>query len=142
MTQAKNGDKVSVHYTGKFTDGSIFDSSMGEDPMVFTLGEGDLIEGFEDGVRGMAVGEKKTVTLAPEQAYGERHEEMLIELPLAEMPGDLELEIGDELELSDDDENGILVTVVELREETVLLDGNAPLAGETLVFDLELVAIG
>jgi peptidylprolyl isomerase len=142
MTQAKNGDKVSVHYTGTLADGSIFDSTAGEEPMVFTLGEGDLIEGFEEGVLNMSVGEKKTVILAPDKAYGERDEELVIEFPLTEIPADLELEIGDELEITDEDDEPMLVTVCELSEDTVTLDGNPPLAGETLTFELELVKIG
>ena len=142
MTQAKNGDKVSVHYTGTLADGSIFDSTAGEEPMVFTLGEDDLIEGFEEGVLNMSVGEKKTVILAPDKAYGERDEELVIEVPLTEIPADLEIEIGDELEITDEDDEPMLVTVCELSEDTVTLDGNPPLAGETLTFELELVKIG
>lgn len=141
MTQAKNGDTVSVHYTGKLADGSIFDSSVGEDPLVFTLGEGGMIEGFEEGVLSMSVGEKKTVTLAPEKAYGERHDEMVIEVPLANMPADFEFEVGDELELTGEEDEPIVVIVSRLGEDSVTLDGNPPLAGETLTFELELVSI-
>jgi peptidylprolyl isomerase len=141
MTQAKNGDKVSVHYTGKLVDGSIFDTTEGEDPLVFTLGDGELIDGFEEGVLGMSVGEKKTVTLAPEKAYGEKQEEMLMEVPLSEMPADLDLQVGDELEITDEDDEPMLVVVSELTEDSVTLDCASPLAGETLIFDLELVAI-
>lgn len=142
MTLAKNGDTVTVHYTGTLADGSIFDSTAGEEPMVFTLGDGELIEGFEEGVLNMAVGDKKTITLAPEKAYGQRDEEMVIEVPLTEMPADLELEVGDELEVTDEDDEPMLVTVSQLSKETVTLDGNPPLAGETLTFAIELVAIG
>lgn len=142
MTQAKNGDKVTVHYTGRLVDGSIFDSTVGEEPLVFTLGEGELIDGFEESVLDMSVGEKKTVTLAPEKAYGYRDEEMMIEVPLSEMPSDFEFEVGDELEVTDDDDEPMLVTVCQLSEDTVMLDGNPPLAGETLIFDLELLTIG
>jgi peptidylprolyl isomerase len=142
MTQAKNGDKVTVHYTGKLSDGSIFDSSEGEEPLTFTLGEEELIEGFEEGVMGMAVGEKKTVTIAPDKAYGEPHDDMLLEVPLSEMPDDMELEVGDELELTDEEDEPMVVVVSQLNDNSVILDGNPPLAGETLIFDLELVAIG
>jgi len=141
MTQAKNGDKVSVHYTGKLADGSIFDSSIGEDPLVFTLGEGELIDGFEEGVLGMSIGDKKTVVIAPEKAYGEIYEDMILQVPLSEMPADIELEIGAELELTDEDDEPMIVVVSDLNEDSVTLDGNAPLAGETLTFDLELVEI-
>ena len=142
MTQAKNGDKVTVHYTGKLADGSIFDTSVGEEPLVFTLGEGELIEGFEEGVLNMSAGEKKTVTIAPEKAYGEPQEDMVLEIPLAEMPPDLELEVGDELELTNEEDEPMIVTVSQLTNDFVTLDANPPLAGETLTFDLELVTIG
>ena len=142
MTQAKNGDKVTVHYTGKLADGSIFDTSVGEEPLVFTLGEGELIEGFEEGILNMSVGEKKTVTIAPEKAYGEPQEDMVLEIPLAEMPPDLELEVGDELELTNEEDEPMIVTISQLTNDYVTLDANPPLAGETLTFDLELVTIG
>ncbi len=144
MSQAKIGDTVSVHYTGRLVDGSIFDSSAGEDPLIFTLGDSDIIEGFEEGVLGMSVGEKKTITVAPEKAYGEPSDDMWIEVPLSEMPDDLELNIGDELELTneeDGEEEPMIMVVSKLSDDTVTLDGNPPLAGETLTFDLELVAI-
>jgi len=142
MTQAKNGDEVTVHYTGKLADGSVFDSSAGEEPLVFTLGEGELIDGFEEGVLGIAVGEKKTVVIPPEKAYGEFYDDMMLEVPLSDMPADLELHVGDELELTNEDDEPILVTVSKLDDKSVTLDGNPPLAGETLIFELELVAIG
>lgn len=91
---------------------------------------------------GMAVGEKKTVTIAPDKAYGEPHDDMLLEVPLSEMPDDMELEVGDELELTNEDDEPMVVLVSQLNDKTVILDGNPPLAGETLTFDLELVAIG
>jgi peptidylprolyl isomerase len=142
MTQAKKGDKVTVHYTGKLADGSIFDSSEGEEPLIFTIGDEELIEGFEEGVMGMAAGEKKTVTIAPDKAYGEPHDDMLLEVPLSEMPDDMELEVGDELELTNEEDEPTIVLVSQLNDKSVILDGNPPLAGETLTFDLELVAIG
>lgn len=141
MAQAKSGDTVTVHYTGKLTDGSIFDSSVGEEPLVFTLGEEEVIDGFEESVMGMSVGELKTVTLAPEKAYGERYDEMVLEVPLSDMPADLTFQIGDELEITDDDDEPMVVIVSDLTADTVTLDGNAPLAGETLTFELELIAI-
>lgn len=142
MTQIQNGDKVSVHYIGKLADGSIFDSTVGEDPFVFTLGEDDLIDGFVNAIQTMSVGDKKTVTLGVEEAYGEWHEDMVIEVPRSEMPADLELQVGDELEVEDEEEEPMLVMVSEMTDETVTLDGNPPLAGEALTFELELVAIG
>ncbi|NOR25498.1 MAG: peptidylprolyl isomerase [Desulforhopalus sp.] len=142
MTQAKNGDKVSVHYTGKLDDGNIFDSSVGEEPLIFTLCEGELIEGFEEAVLSMSIGEKKTVIIAPEKAYGEPHDDMLLEVPLSEMPADLELEVGDELELTNEEDEPMLVIVSQLNDNFVILDGNPPLAGETLTFEIELLTIG
>lgn len=142
MTQIQNGDKVSVHYIGKLADGSIFDSTVGEDPFVFTLGEDDLIDGFVNAIQTMSVGDKKTVTLGVEEAYGEWHEDMIIEVPRSEMPADLELQVGDELEVEDEEEEPMLVIVSEMTDTTVTLDGNPPLAGEALTFELELVAIG
>lgn len=142
MAQIQNGDKVSVHYIGKLADGSIFDSTVGEDPFVFTLGEDDLIDGFVNAIQTMSVGEKKTVTLDVEDAYGEWHEDMVIEVPRSEMPADLELQVGDELEVEDEEDEPMLVMVSEMTDITVTLDGNPPLAGEALTFELELVAIG
>lgn len=142
MAQMQTGDKVSVHYTGKLGDGSIFDSTVGEDPFVFTLGEDDLIDGFVSAVKTMEVGEKKTVTIGVEDAYGEWHEDMVIEVPRSEMPDDFDLKVGDELEVTDEEEEPMLVMVSELSDDTVTLDGNPPLAGEALTFELELVAIG
>jgi peptidylprolyl isomerase len=142
MTQPKNGDQVSVHYTGKLADGSIFDTSVGEEPLVFTLGDGEIIDGFEEGVLTMSVGEKKTVTIAPEKAYGYPLDDMLIEIPLSEMPDDLDFEVGDELELTDEEDEPMLVVVSQLKEDSVVLDGNPQLAGETLTFEIELLSIG
>lgn len=136
-----NGDKVSVHYTGKYDDGTVFDSSIGEEPLVFTIGQDEVIEGFENSIREMSVGEKKTVILSPDQAYGERYDDLVVEVPLSDMPADLELELGDELEITDEDNEPMLVIVSAITEETVTLDGNAPLAGEHLTFELELIAV-
>lgn len=141
MTQLNNGDKVSVHYTGKLNDGTVFDSTEGEEPFVFTLGEDDLIDGFVSAIKSMIVGEKKTVTIGVEDAYGLWHEDMVIEVPRSEMPADLELAVGDELEVTDEEEEPMLVMISEMTDETVTLDGNPPLAGQDLIFDLELVAI-
>ncbi len=142
MTKPKNGDLVTVHYTGKLADGSIFDSSIGEEPLVFELGSGDIIDGFEEAVLTMSVGEKKTVTIEPEKAYGYPLDDMFIEIPLAEMPDGLEFDVGDELELADEEDEPMLVIVSQINDDSVVLDGNPPLAGETLTFELELLTIG
>lgn len=142
MAKANIGDKVAVHYTGKLTDGSIFDSTEGEEPLEFTIGEVDFIDGFVEGILEMSTGEKKTITLAPEKAYGERSDEMIITVPRSDIPEDMDLEVGDELELTGEDEEPFLVIVSELNIDSVTLDSNPPLAGETLIFDLEMVSIG
>ncbi len=141
MSAIQDGKTVSVHYTGKLADGTIFDTTDGEDPFEFTLGESDIIEGFEAAIKTMTVGEKKTVTLSPKEAYGERYKDMIVEMPLSEMPNDLELNLGDELEVTGEDDAVFLVTVTEITEDSVTLDGNAPLSGETLTFDLELLEV-
>ncbi len=141
MSQAKDGDNVSVHYTGKRHDGSVFDSSVDTEPVVFTLGEGQLIDGFEEAIMGMAIGERKTVTIPPVKAYGERQEEWVVSVPKAEFPESIEPSVGMELHLTDEDDQDIEVLVKEVTEDAIILDGNPPLAGETLTFDLELVAI-
>lgn len=141
MSQAKDGDKVSVHYTGKLIDGTIFDSSVDSEPLAFTLGGGELIEGFDEAVRGMQLGEKKTVIIPPEKGYGERHEEMVISVPRAQVPADITPEVGLQLQLSNENNQPIVVVITDVTEESITLDGNPPLAGQTLTFDLELVGI-
>lgn len=141
MTQLQNGDKVSIHYTGRLTDGTVFDSTEGEDPFVFTLGEDELIDGFVKAVMTLSLREKKTVTIGVDDAYGPWHEDMVIEVPRSEMPDDLELKVGEELEVTDEEEEPMIVVVSEMTKDTVTLDGNPPLAGQELVFDLELVAV-
>lgn len=142
MAQAQKGDQVTVHYTGKLADSTIFDSSVDTDPITFTLGEGELIDGFEDAIVGMETGQSKTITLTPADAYGEHSEEMIIDIPRSQLPEDLEPEQGMELELTGEDDEQILVIISQISEEFVTLDGNHPLAGKTLTFELELVGIG
>jgi peptidylprolyl isomerase len=141
MTQAKNGDHVQVHYTGKFSDGSVFDSSTDSDPLSFTLGEGKIIEGFEDAVRGMKTGDKKTVIIPPEKGYGPRNDEMVIDVPLDQLPKNLDPQEGQQLQLTNKDNQPIVVVITKVTEESITLDGNPPLAGKDLTFDLELVTI-
>lgn len=141
MTQPKQGDKVQVHYTGTLTDGTQFDSSAGGDPLEFTMGEGQLIPGFEQAVADMNLGETRTVTIAAAEAYGPRYDELLEEVPRAIMPEGIELAEGLALQGQAPDGHPMRYTVVAFTEETVTLDGNHPLAGQDLVFELELVAI-
>jgi FKBP-type peptidyl-prolyl cis-trans isomerase 2 len=141
MNTAKIGDKVSVHYTGKLKDGSTFDSSEGREPLVFTVGSGQVIKGFDDAVLNMQPGDKKTVEIAEEQAYGEYNEEMLMEFPISELPADLNPEEGMELQMGDDQGNIFNVVIAEVNDTTVVLDANHPLAGEDLIFEIELIEI-
>lgn len=141
MQQAKTGDLVRVHYTGKLTDGSIFDSSEGRQPLEFTVGAGQMIQGFDAGVLGMAIGDKKTIQIAPKDGYGERSEENVIQFPSENVPADMKLEIGMQLTLQNQHGQPVNVVVQELREDIILLDANHFLAGKDLVFEVELVEI-
>jgi FKBP-type peptidyl-prolyl cis-trans isomerase 2 len=140
--QAKAGDTVSLHYKGTLTDGTIFDSSEGREPLSFALGANQVIEGFDAAVTGMAVGEKKTIHIPVEQAYGQANPEMVIKMPRSEIPADMVPEVGMAMHLSDDAGEIIPVMVVGLDEESITLDANHPLSGQDLNFDLELVSIG
>jgi peptidylprolyl isomerase len=140
MRQAKQGDTVRVHYTGTLTNGMPFDSSVGREPLEFTLGEGGVIAGFDDAVTGMTVGQTKTVTIPAAEAYGGRREEMLLNVPRAQVPPSVTPEVGQQLRLGRGAE-AVDVTVREVTDEHVVLDANHPLAGEDLTFELELVEI-
>ena len=140
MERAKQGDTVRVHYTGTLDDGQQFDSSRGLDPLTFTLGAGSVIQGFDDAVTGMSVGDEKRVTIPAAEAYGPRRDELTLRLPRADLPTDLELEEGSQLRM-EQGEQSVVVTVREMDDESVTLDANHPLAGESLTFDLELVEI-
>lgn len=139
--EAKVGDTVKVHYTGTLANGTEFDSSRGMDPLGFTLGEGQVIPGFENGVLGMVVGENKVVTIPCEQAYGERNETMLQEVPRDTMPDDLELATGIVLHAEGPEGQVLTFTVAGFDAETVTIDANHPLAGQDLIFALELLEI-
>jgi len=141
MQEAKKGDKVKVHYHGKLTNGETFDSSTGREPLEFEIGSGSVIKGFDDGVSGMKVGEKKTVNIPVDEAYGPRSEDMLIEFPKDRFPGDMEIKEGMQLMMSNGSGQNIPVIVTEVKEDAVILDANHPLAGEELVFEIELVEI-
>ena len=141
MTKAKNGDNVKVHYKGKLTTGEQFDSSEGRDPLAFTVGAGQMIKGFDEAIPGMAVGEKKTINIAPENAYGAKNQEAIVEFPKSNIPADMKLEPGMKLQLTNQDGQPIPVTVTEVKDDVVILDANHELAGKELVFDIELVEI-
>ncbi|MCY7311297.1 MAG: peptidylprolyl isomerase [Chitinophagaceae bacterium] len=141
MAQVKMGDKIKVHYHGKLTSGETFDSSAGREPLEFEVGSGMVIPGFDNGVTGMTVGEKKTVSIPFDEAYGPRNPEMVIEMPKDRIPKDMDIEVGMPLGMSDQQGQQFQVTIVEIKEEVVMLDANHPLAGQDLIFDLELVEI-
>lgn len=141
MSQAKSGDTVKIHYTGTLDDGSQFDSSAGRDPLEFTVGGGQVIPGFDEAVEGMTVGDKKTVNIQPENAYGPRQEQMIQEVPKSALPPDLTPEVGMGLQAQGPDGKAMQLTVTEVAEESITVDGNHPLAGKALNFDIELVQI-
>jgi FKBP-type peptidyl-prolyl cis-trans isomerase 2 len=141
MQQAKKGDTVKIHYHGKLTDGNTFDSSAGREPLEFEIGSGQVIPGFDDGVTGMAIGEKKTIHIPADEAYGQKQEEMIMEFPKAQFPAEMEPEVGMQLNMSNGSGQNFPVIIVEVKDEVVVLDANHPLAGKDLIFDLELVEI-
>ncbi len=142
MSEAKNGDTVKVHFTGKLENGEIFSKSEVETPIEVTLGNGELLPGFENGILGMEVGEKKTITVPPEEAYGPKQEDLMVEVDKGNLPEHVTPAIGKGLRIRQSDGDDIHVIISDMTETTVTLDGNHPLAGVTLFFDLELVGIG
>ncbi|HOA23961.1 MAG: peptidylprolyl isomerase [Aggregatilineales bacterium] len=141
MTQAKIGDTVRVHYTGRFEDGTVFDTSQGREPIEFTLGEHEVIPGFENAVAGMQAGETKTTQIPPEDAYGERREDLLIDVPRAEVPADIDPQVGQTLQVQGAGGQVFPVVVASVGEDTITLDANHPLAGRSLIFDIHLIDI-
>lgn len=141
MTQVKDGDNVKVHYTGKLNDGSVFDSSEGRDPLEFTVGEGQVIPGFEDAVVGMTIGDIKTITIPADQAYGPHHEGMVVEVGKEQLPPEFDPQIGDQLQMQHPSGQVLVVNVTEVSDETITLDGNHPLAGKDLTFDIKLESV-
>jgi len=141
MQQVKKGDTIKVHYHGKLVDGTTFDSSEGREPLEFEVGSGMVIPGFDDGVTGMAVGDKKTVTIPAEEAYGPKQEDMIMEFPKERFPAEMVPEVGMQLNMNNGQGQSFPVVIVEVQESVVILDANHPLAGQELIFDLELVEI-
>jgi peptidylprolyl isomerase len=150
MAQAKEGDRVKVHYTGRLDDGSVFDSSECQDdecgceqhgPMEFTIGGGEVIPGFDRGVIGLEVGESKTIHIPVDEAYGERIEEMVADVPRGDLPPEIKPEVGAQLEVTQEDGQIFQVLVTDMNDETITIDANHPLAGQALNFDIRLVEI-
>ena len=142
MQQAKRGDSVHVHYKGTLDDGTVFDSSEGNDPISFTIGSGDVIPGFEDAVVGMEVGGEKRETIAADNAYGQQRDELIFHVGRDQMPPDTEIEVGDILQIGFADGSTAPVRVAAIDGDQITLDANHPLAGKDLTFDLQLVKIG
>lgn len=142
MTQVKPGDNVAIHYTGTLEDGSVFDSSEGRDPLEFTVGSGQIIPGLDKALPGMTAGEKKTVSIPCEEAYGPRQDGATQAVPRAQVPADIPLEVGLELQMQSPQGQVIPVTITEVTEEHIVLDANHRLAGQTLIFAFEVVKIG
>jgi peptidylprolyl isomerase len=133
------GNTVDVHYTGKLTTGEVFDSSEGKEPLKFQVGSGQIIPGFEEAVLGKQIGDKVTINIQPENAYGEVREDLFVKVPLDKMPG--EVQVGQSLQAVGADNRPVQVVVKEVNEDHIVIDGNHPLAGKELVFDIEVVDV-
>lgn len=138
---AQSGDLVSVHYSGRLDDGTPFDSSAGRAPLAFTLGAGEVVAGFDDAVDGMEVGETQTVRLPADQAYGERRDDLVLQVPRRALPDGPEPELGQQVQLELQGGGAIEATIVDVTDDALTLDANHALAGQALTFDLELVEI-
>ncbi len=141
MTQIKNGDTIQLHYTGTLTDGTVFDSSEGREPLEFTVGAGQVIVGLDKALPGLAVGDKKTVEIPADEAYGPYAEEARQEVPRSQIPPTIELEEGMMLQMQMPSGRAVPVAVVSVSEEVVVLDANHRLAGKDLIFAIEVVSI-
>lgn len=142
MSTAKTNDTVKVHYTGKLTDGQIFDSSRERDPLQFTVGGGQMIKGFDEAVNGMTLNETKSVTIPCAEAYGDYNEELIQAIPRTDLPADMNPEKGQTLIATDPSGHQNHVLVVEVSQTEIKIDANHPLAGKDLIFEIELVEIG
>lgn len=141
MATAKNGDTVKVHYTGKLENGTVFDSSEGRPPLEFKIGEKKVIPGFENGVIGMEEGQSKNITIPKDEAYGDRREELTQQISRKQIPPSIEPKVGQRLQMQQPDGQAFEVVVSALDDESVTIDANHPLAGETLHFDIKLEEI-
>lgn len=141
MAQAKAGDKVKVHYTGKLDDGTVFDTSEDRPPLEFTIGEGQIISGFENAVIGMNIGDSKSTRLTPDDAYGEHRPELVADIKRESVPDTIKPEVGLQLEMTRPDGEIIPVTITAVSETAITIDANHPLAGKDLTFDIKLVEI-
>ena len=141
MAQAATGDTVRVHYAGTLDDGTVFDTSSGREPLEFTIGSGQVISGFDSVVTGMSPGDSETVRIPAEEAYGPHQEAMMLEVDRAQVPAELDPQIGERLEIKQQNGQSVPVTVAAITETLITLDGNHPLAGQALTFEIELVEV-
>lgn len=141
MSEVKNGDKVKVHYTGKLEDGTVFDSSQGKDPLEFTVGDGKIIPGFEEGIIGMKVGESKKVDINSDNAYGSHQDNLIVKIGRDKLPSDIEPKVGLFLEIKQNNGSVGGAVIKEVEDDNITLDMNHPLAGKNLFFNIELVEI-
>ena len=141
MSKAKNDDKVKVHYTGTLEDGTVFDSSREREPLEFTVGGGEMIKGFDDAIVDMAVGETKNFTIPAADAYGERRDEMVFDVDRSQLPEEMEPQIGQHLQTEAEGGHPVILEIVAVEDDKVTLDGNHPLAGKDLNFEIELMEI-
>ena len=141
MSKAKNEDKVKVHYTGTLDDGTVFDSSREREPLEFKVGGGEMIQGFDAAVIGMAVGESKQFKIPADDAYGQRRDEMVFQIERSQLPEGMEPEVGHHLQTEAEGGHPVVLEIIAVEESNVTLDGNHPLAGQDLNFDIEVVEI-
>ena len=141
MAQAKQGDTVKIHYSGSLTDGTPFDSSREREPLEFAIGSGQLIPGFEQAVEGMSVGESRTVRIPSEEAYGQHRPELVQDVPQSALPEDLTPAVGMQLQGTSGDGQTLQLVITEVKDDAITVDGNHPLAGKDLTFEIELLEI-
>ena len=141
MAEAKSGDRVRVHYTGKLSDGAVFDSSEGREPLEFEVGAGDVIKGFEDAVVGLNIGDSVTVEIPSDQAYGPYRQELAMEVDKKSFPPDVDPQPGQRFQIPQPNGQAVVVTITEVKEDSVTMDANHALAGKDLTFDIKLVEI-
>lgn len=141
MAPTKNGDTVRIHYTGKLEDGTVFGSTVAHDPLEFTIGEDQLIPGFEQALVGMYIGQSKTIRIPSDKAFGPHLKELVVNIDRREFPGHMKPKVGQRLQIPRDDGQKVMVTVTEVSESSVTLDGNHPLAGKDVIFDIQLIEI-
>ena len=141
MSQAKPGDSVKIHYDGSLDDGTRFDTSIGRDPLEFTIGSGQVIPGFDNAVAGMSVGEKKSVRIPSKEAYGEHSSELIQQVPKSALPADMDVAIGMPLQATGPEGQVVNMMVTEVNDDSIQVDANHPLAGKALNFDIELVEL-